>query len=165
MGKITLERVKQLEEIGEDVIFDRILSGEAVRTMLAKWRMGWRAWYRWVDSVEGRRARYDQTLMQAGHSYAQRAVETAQNATSENVNVARLQVDTDKWMAGKLNQKYDVRQKEATVTLRIEDLHSQAAALISSEAEKAVMETIEGVAIDVDEAEGSDEADPGENEN
>ncbi len=87
MGKITLERVKQLEEIGEDVIFDRILSGEAVRTMLAKWRMGWRAWYRWVDSVEGRRARYDQVLMQAGHSYAQRAVETAQNATSENVNV------------------------------------------------------------------------------
>ncbi|MCP4822592.1 MAG: hypothetical protein GY892_00600 [Shimia sp.] len=87
-------------------------------------------------------------------------METAQNATSENVNVARLQVDTDKWMAGKLNQKYDVRQKEATVTLRIEDLHSQAAALISSEAEKAVMETIEGVAIDVDEDEGSDEADP-----
>lgn len=151
MGKITRERIKQLNEIGEDVIFERILAGNTVKSLLAGWGMGWGTWYKWLDSEDGRKDRYDETLRNAGHAYAQRAVETAQNATNENVTVARLQVDTDKWIASKLNSAYDVRQKETTVTLRIEDLHNQAAALISQEAERSVMEAIEGTAEEVED--------------
>jgi len=151
MGKITQARIKQLNEIGEDVIFERILAGNTVKSLLAGWGMGWGTWYKWLDSEDGRKDRYDEALRNAGHAYAQRAVETAQNATNENVTVARLQVDTDKWIASKLNSAYDVRQKETTVTLRIEDLHSQAAALISQEAERAVMDAvIDAEAVEVD---------------
>ena len=60
------------------------------------------------------------------------------------MNVARLQVDTDKWFASKLNQTYDVRQRETTVTLKVEDLHAQAAALISDEVEREIIEMDEG---------------------
>lgn len=142
MGRITKERIKQLDEIGEDVIFEEIISGRPVRQMILEWGLGWRTWYKWLESQEGRKARYDEALNLAGHAYAQRAVETAQMATPETVNVARLQVDTDKWIASKLNTVYDTRQKETTVTLRVEDLHSQAAALISQEAERAVIDAV-----------------------
>jgi|DEB0MinimDraft_10_1074344.scaffolds.fasta_scaffold77192_2 hypothetical protein len=154
MGKITRARIKQLNEIGEEVIFERMLAGNTVKSLLAEWGMGWGTWYKWLDSEDGRKDRYDETLRNAGHAYAQRAVETAQNATNENVTVARLQVDTDKWIASKLNSAYDVRQKETTVTLRIEDLHSQAAALISQEAERSVMDAIEGAAEEVEDDDG-----------
>jgi len=159
MGKITQARIKQLNEIGEDVIFERILAGNTVKSLLAGWGMGWGTWYKWLDSEDGRKDRYDEVLRNAGHAYAQRAVETAQNATNENVTVARLQVDTDKWIASKLNSAYDVRHKETTVTLRVEDLHSQAAALISQEAERSVMEAvIDAEAVEVDsEGDGAEE--------
>lgn len=143
MGRITKERIKQLNDIGEDVIFERIMAGHTVKALLAEWgSMGWGTWYKWLDDEPGRRDKYDKVLKRAGHAYAQRAVETAQMATPETVNVARLQVDTDKWIAGKLNSVYDTRQKETTVTLRVEDLHSQAAALISEQAERAVIDAV-----------------------
>lgn len=140
MGKLTRERMKMMDAIGEDDLFERILSGQTVRSINAELGIGWRAFYKWLDSVEGRRDRYNETLQQAGHAYAARAVDTAQNATAENVNVARLQVDTDKWIAAKLNQTYDVRQRETTVTLKVEDLHAQAAALFAHEVEHEMLD-------------------------
>ena len=140
MGKLTKERMKIMEEIGEDGLFEMILSGKTVRSINADLGVGWRAFYKWLDIEEGRRDRYNETLQQAGHMYAARAVDTAQNATPESVNVARLQVDTDKWIASKLNSTYDVRQRETTVTLKVEDLHAQAAALFAHEVEHEVLE-------------------------
>lgn len=140
MGKLTKERMKIMEEIGEDGLFEMILSGKTVRSINAELGVGWRAFYKWLDIEEGRRDRYNETLQQAGHMYAARAVDTAQNATPESVNVARLQVDTDKWIASKLNSTYDVRQRETTVTLKVEDLHAQAAALFAHEVEHEVLE-------------------------
>ena len=140
MGKLTRERMKMMDEVGEEDLFERILSGQSVRSINAELGIGWRAVYKWLDAVDGRRERYNDALQQAGHAYAARAVDTAQNATSENVNVARLQVDTDKWMASKLNAAYDVRQRETTVTLKVEDLHAQAAALFAHEVEHEMLD-------------------------
>ena len=140
MGKLTKERMKMMDEVGEDELFERILSGQTVRSINAELGIGWRAFYKWLDAVDGRRERYEDTLQQAGHAYAARAVDTAQNATSENVNVARLQVDTDKWIASKLNSTYDVRQRETTVTLKVEDLHAEAAALFAHEVEHEMLD-------------------------
>ena len=154
MGKVMRERIKQLDELGEEELFERIASGMTVKSLILGMGMGWRAFYKWVDAEEGRRGRYEDALKQAGHAYAARAVETAQNATNENVAVARLQVDTDKWIASKLNAAYDVRQKEVNVTVTIEDLHAQAAAMIAEQAERAV---IDAVYEDVTEADGEEE--------
>ena len=158
MGKLTRERMKMMDEVGEDDLFERILSGQSVRSINAELGIGWRAFYRWLDAVEGRRERYNDALQQAGHAYAARAVDTAQSATSENVNVARLMVDTDKWMAGKLNAAYDVRQRETTVTLRVEDLHAQAAALFAHEVEHEMIDMDEdGNILDAETSDREDE--------
>jgi hypothetical protein len=158
MGKLTKERMKMMDEVGEDELFERILSGQTVRSINAELGIGWRAFYKWLDAVDGRRERYEDTLQQAGHAYAARAVDTAQNATSENVNVARLQVDTDKWIASKLNSTYDVRQRETTVTLKVEDLHAQAAALFAHEVEHEMLDMDEdGNILDVDAGEREDD--------
>lgn len=140
MGKLMKQKIAQLEEIGEDTIFERMVEGNTVKSIVHDLQIGWRTFYKWVDSVEGRRERYQEALEQAGHFYAARAVDTAQSADKDSVNVARLQVDTDKWFASKLNQTYDVRQRETTVTLKVEDLHAQAAALISDEVEREIIE-------------------------
>jgi hypothetical protein len=158
MGKLTKERMKMMDEVGEDELFERILSGQTVRSINAELGIGWRAFYKWLDAVDGRRERYEDTLQQAGHAYAARAVDTAQNATSENVNVARLQVDTDKWIASKLNSTYDVRQRETTVTLRVEDLHAQAAALFAHEVEHEMLDMDEdGNILDAETSEREDD--------
>ena len=158
MGKLTRERMKMMDAVGEDELFERILSGQTVRSINAELGIGWRAFYKWLDAVDGRRQRYEDTLQQAGHAYAARAVDTAQNATAENVNVARLQVDTDKWIASKLNQTYDVRQRETTVTLKVEDLHAQAAALFAHEVEHEMLDVDDdGNILDAETGESEDD--------
>jgi hypothetical protein len=86
----------------------------------------------WLDAAGGRRGRYEQALNEAGHYYAERAVDTAQTAQPEDVNVSRLKVDTDKWMASKLNSKYDTRQRDVAINISVNDLHAQAAELLDS---------------------------------
>ena len=84
----------------------------------------------WVDAERGRKDRYRAAQEAAGHFFASRAVDTAQNADPATVNVSRLQVDTDKWIASKLNQQYDVRQKDIAINISVNDLHAQAAQLL-----------------------------------
>ena len=73
----------------------------------------------------------------------ERALETAQLAERDNVNVARLQVDTDKWMASKLNAQYDTRQRDVAINISVNDLHAQAAQLLG--------DVIEGEAFEDDD--------------
>jgi|TARA_R110000744_G_scaffold10977_2_gene33730 hypothetical protein len=135
MGAIMKARVKQLETIGEEEIFDRISNGMTVRSFISEMGMGWRAFYKWVDSHEGRRGRYEEAMHASAHFYANRAVDTAQAADIGSVNVARLQVDTDKWIASKLSPMYDVRQRDVNVNISVQDLHAQAHELLASNAD------------------------------
>lgn len=132
MGKVGDVKLAKLTEIGEEEMFEKITSGTTVTDLLAEVNVGWRLWGRWLDSAKGRRQRYEEALQQAAHFYASRAVNAAQNATPDAVNVARLQVDTDKWIAAKLNQQYDTRHKEVAVNISVNDLHAQAAELLRS---------------------------------
>ena len=50
--------------------------------------------------------------------------------SQKTVNVSRLKVDTDKWIASKLNQKYDTRQRDVAINISVNDLHAQAAQLL-----------------------------------
>jgi hypothetical protein len=158
MGKLTRQKVTELEKIGEEAMFDKILDGQTVRSIIAEFGCGWRVWQAWIKSVPGRHERYQEALRDSGHAYAARAVDTAQLATPETANLARLQIDTDKWIASKRLAEYDVRQREVSVTVKVEDLHAQAAALIAQEAE---MHTIDGNYEDVSDgydSEGDDDA-------
>ena len=52
MGKLMLEKIKRLEEIGEDTIFDRMVEGHTVKSIVGDLQIGWRTFYKWVDNVE-----------------------------------------------------------------------------------------------------------------
>jgi len=165
MGKLTNARAKWLEEYGEEAMFERILSGETVRTIMFSASqdapngcLSWSSWYMWLDAVEGRRERYNQVLRNAAHAIAARAVDTAQAATPETVGVARLQTDVDRWYAAKLlPDTYDTRQRDVTVNISVNDLHAQAAALMSGELEREIVDAEYSVVEDGD-GDGSEEA-------
>lgn len=130
MGEIGKTKLAAVEAVGEDEILERIASGVSMQQMCRELNIGTKLWYKWLDSVKGRRERYNAAQAEAAHFYANRAVETAQNTDPSMVNVARLQVDTDKWIASKLNAQYDTRQRDVAINISVNDLHAQAAALL-----------------------------------
>lgn len=132
MGEIGNAKLAALDQVGEEELFEKLTTGTSVTDLIREYNVGWKLWYRWLDSAQGRRQRYQEALDMAGHFYAARAVQTAQQADVGSVNVARLQVDTDKWYAAKLNQQYDTRQRDVAVNISVTDLHAQAAALLAS---------------------------------
>jgi len=141
MGEIGKTKLAAVEAVGEDEILERIASGVSMQQICRELNIGTKLWYKWLDSVKGRRERYNAAQAEAAHFYANRAVETAQNTDPSMVNVARLQVDTDKWIASKLNAQYDTRQRDVAINISVNDLHAQAAALLG--------DVIEGEAEDV----------------
>jgi hypothetical protein len=143
MGEIGKTKLAAVEAVGEDEILERIASGVSMQQMCRELNIGTKLWYKWLDSVKGRRERYNGAQAEAAHFYANRAVETAQNTDPSMVNVARLQVDTDKWIASKLNAQYDTRQRDVAINISVNDLHAQAAALLG--------DVIEGEAVEVDD--------------
>ena len=143
MGEIGKTKLAAVEAVGEDEILERIASGASMQQMCKELNIGTKLWYKWLDSVKGRRERYNAAQAEAAHFYADRAVQTAQNAEPATVNVARLQVDTDKWIASKLNAQYDTRQRDVAINISVNDLHAQAAVLLG--------DVIEGEAVEVDD--------------
>ena len=143
VGEVGKAKMAALDAVGEDDIFERIAQGETMQMLCKQYDIGTKLWYKWLDSVEGRRGRYNAAQAEAAHFYANRAVQTSQAATPDMVNVARLQVDTDKWSASKLNAKYDTRQRDVAINISVNDLHAQAAALLNN--------VIEGDAVEVND--------------
>lgn len=141
MSEEAKEKLAALDERGEDSILEEIAQGTSMRAMCKKLNVGHKLWYRWMDSVNGRRGRYEAALMEAAHFYADRAVSTAQSTEPSTANADRLKVETDKWFASKMNAQYDTRQRDVAINISVTDLHAQAAQLLG--------EVIEGDAIDV----------------
>lgn len=132
VGKVGKAKIASMEKIGEEEVLERISTGTSVRTLMKEFEVGYKLFAMWLDAEDGRRGRYEQALVEAGNFYAERAVDTAQNAEPETVNVSRLKVDTDKWIASKLNQKYDTRQRDVAINISVNDLHAQAAQLLGN---------------------------------
>ena len=130
MGEIGKAKIAAINAVGEDALFERMARGETVSTIIGELDVGWKLWHKWLDAERGRKDRYRAAQEAAGHFLASRAVDTAQKADPATVNVSRLQVDTDKWIASKLNQQYDVRQKDIAINISVNDLHAQAAELL-----------------------------------
>lgn len=143
MGRSEVAKAKlsALDKIGEDELFEQLATGTSMRDLCSQHDVGHKLWYRWLDGAPGRRDRYEAALMEAAHFYADRAVKTAQMTDPSTVNADRLKVDTDKWIASKLNSQYDTRQKDVAINISVNDLHAQAAQLLG--------DVIEGEAEDV----------------
>jgi len=96
------------EELAEEIC-GRIAKGESVKQICADKESGWlpgeSTVYRWLNENEAFRERYALAREAQADGEFDQARDIAMNATAENVQVARLQVDTIKWRAGKLAPK------------------------------------------------------------
>lgn len=93
------------EDIADEVIL-RISDGESLITITQDPRMpSYETVRRWCATDEAFRARYAQAREDQADSFTHQIQTIADTATSENVQVARLQIDARKWMAGKLRPK------------------------------------------------------------
>lgn len=103
-------------EIGEEIC-QRLAQGESLRSICDSQGMPYRRTVRgWVaDDVEGFGAQYARAKEAQAHALAEDLLEIADAATNEDYQVARLRVDTRKWLASKILPKSYGDKVEAEV--------------------------------------------------
>jgi len=97
---------------GEDAAFEFIANGGTVAALCRTLGVGAATFDRWLDrGGEARRKSYAQARVRGGQSLAEETIEIADAATPQEAAVAKLRVDTRRWLAGKLNDEYSDKQQ------------------------------------------------------
>lgn len=91
-------------EFDLDEVCDRIADGESLRNIAADSLVSAPTLLKWLSSEPERRARYDQARLDRAHRFVDEIVELSDVSIGDPINTAarRLQIDTRKWVAGKL---------------------------------------------------------------
>ena len=87
---------------GEAMVFDHISQGKTVDSVIKALGVSIGGFYKWID----RDAKRGELLMRArtrgGQSLAEQTLEIADSATPQEAQVAKLRVDTRRWLASKM---------------------------------------------------------------
>lgn len=94
-----------VEQHGEsgvaDMVCGMVAHGASLADVAKAEGMPYVVLWKWVNGDEGRLAAYRQALEARADYEANRALEIADSATPEEVNLAKLKIDTRKWAASK----------------------------------------------------------------
>jgi len=97
---------------GELAIVDKISQGETVLGLARTLGISHTAFYDWVDrGGETRTAALARARTRGGQSLAEQTLEIADSATPQEAQVAKLRVDTRRWLASKMNEDYGDKQQ------------------------------------------------------
>jgi len=97
---------------GEVAIVDRLSQGETVLGLARTLGISHTAFYDWVDrGGETRTAALARARARGGQSLAEETLEIADSATPQEAQVAKLRVDTRRWLASKMNEEYGDKQQ------------------------------------------------------
>ena len=97
---------------GELAIVDRLSQGETVLGLARTLGISHTAFYDWVDrGGEARTAALARARARGGQSLAEETLEIADSATPQEAQVAKLRVDTRRWLASKMNEEYSDKQQ------------------------------------------------------
>jgi hypothetical protein len=97
---------------GELAIVDRISQGETVLGLARTLGISHTAFYDWVDrGGEARAAALARARTRGGQSLAEQTLEIADSASPQEAQVAKLRVDTRRWLASKMNEEYGEKQQ------------------------------------------------------
>ena len=97
---------------GELAIVDRISQGETVLGLARTLGISHTAFYDWVDrGGEARAAALARARTRGGQSLAEQTLEIADSASPQEAQVAKLRVDTRRWLASKMNEEYGDKQQ------------------------------------------------------
>jgi transposase-like protein len=97
---------------GELAIVDKISQGETVLGLARALGISHTAFYDWVDrGGETRAAALARARTRGGQSLAEQTLEIADSASPQEAQVAKLRVDTRRWLASKMNEDYGDKQQ------------------------------------------------------
>ena len=104
---------KKIHQFGGEVaIVDRLSQGETVLGVARTLGISHTAFYDWVDrGGEARAAALARARTRGGQSLAEQTLEIADSATPQEAQVAKLRVDTRRWLASKMNEDYGDKQQ------------------------------------------------------
>jgi len=95
---------KKIHQFGGEVaIIDKLSEGETVLGLARTLGISHTAFYDWVDrGGEARAAALARARTRGGQSLAEQTLEIADAATPQEAQVAKLRVDTRRWLASKM---------------------------------------------------------------
>lgn len=97
---------------GEMAIADKLSEGQTVLGLARTLGISHTAFYDWVDrGGEARAAALARARARGGQSLAEETLEIADAATPQEAQVAKLRVDTRRWLASKMNEEYGDKQQ------------------------------------------------------
>lgn len=126
--------MKRLDDIGENNLFDRLASGQTMTGLVKELGIGKRLFYKWMRSVEGREDRYYAARKEWANYLAEETLSIADNiADASDAQVAKVRIDTRKWLAAQANPDNWAARKDPLVQINIHDQHLKALRDIVSE--------------------------------
>lgn len=126
--------MKRLDDIGENNLFDRLAAGQTMTGLVKELGIGKRLFYKWMRSVEGREDRYYAARKEWANYLAEETLSIADNiADASDAQVAKVRIDTRKWLAAQANPDNWAARKDPLVQINIHDQHLKALRDIVSE--------------------------------
>jgi hypothetical protein len=126
--------MKKLNDIGENNLFDRLAAGQTMTGLVKELGIGKRLFYKWMRSVEGREDRYYAARKEWANYLAEETLSIADNiADASDAQVAKVRIDTRKWLAAQANPDNWAARKDPLVQINIHDQHLKALRDIVSE--------------------------------
>lgn len=124
----------KLDKLGEDQLFDQLAAGSTTNALVASIGVGKRSFYSWLRNEEGRMERYYAARKQWADYLAEETLSIADSAVdASDAQVAKLRIETRKWLAGQANPDNWAARREALVNINIQDQHLKALRDIVSE--------------------------------
>lgn len=126
-AKLTRSIGRKLSKYGEDEVFALYLKHGSVRKLLKNMpsevgRMSHGVFYSWLKETAERWSKWQSVMEIRATQYAEEALEIADDADPSNVQVARLQSDTRKWLAEKFNRnQFGKPEMVAAIGIQIGD--------------------------------------------
>ena len=87
---------------GEAMVFDHISQGKTVDSVIKALGISIGGFYKWVDKDAKRGELLTRARTRGGQSLAEQTLEIADSATPQEAQVAKLRVDTRRWLASKM---------------------------------------------------------------
>ena len=144
---IIRKQMALLDKAGEFAIFEFISQGGNIAQLKKKFGVGNRAFYKWLKLEPNRHQKYKEAQKEKADFLAESCLEISDSSDQSNYNANRLKIDTRKWIAGQLNEKWSDK-KSPLVEISIQNQHLDAVRelkdLIQQEPEKIESTSLKG---------------------
>jgi hypothetical protein len=87
---------------GEALVFDRVSRGDTISKIIEEIGVSVGGFYDWVERDARRTELLARARTRGGQSLAEQTLEIADNASPQEAQVAKLRVDTRRWLASKM---------------------------------------------------------------